>query len=67
METTGLHLSTHAEKETRYIQYGSLLLFQQYCILYIYQDQGEHTKHYITDAVTAVDLKWMTTTEAMFR
>jgi hypothetical protein len=24
----GLHLSTHAEKETRYIQYGPLLLFQ---------------------------------------
>jgi hypothetical protein len=24
----GLHLSTHAEKETRYIQYGLLLLFQ---------------------------------------
>ena len=24
----GLHLSTHAEKETCYIQYGSLLLFQ---------------------------------------
>jgi hypothetical protein len=23
-----LHLSTHAEKETRYIQYGPLLLFQ---------------------------------------
>jgi hypothetical protein len=23
----GLHLSTHAEKETRYIQYGPLLLF----------------------------------------
>ena len=24
----GLHLSTHVEKETRYIQYGPLLLFQ---------------------------------------
>jgi hypothetical protein len=24
----GLHLSIHAEKETRYIQYGPLLLFQ---------------------------------------
>jgi hypothetical protein len=24
----GIHLSTHAEKETRYIQYGTLLLFQ---------------------------------------
>ena len=24
----GLHLSTHAEKETRYIQYGPLLLLQ---------------------------------------
>jgi hypothetical protein len=24
----GVHLSTHAEKETRYIQYGPLLLFQ---------------------------------------
>jgi hypothetical protein len=24
----GLHPSTHAEKETRYIQYGPLLLFQ---------------------------------------
>jgi hypothetical protein len=24
----GLHLSTHAEKETRYIQYGQLILFQ---------------------------------------
>jgi hypothetical protein len=24
----GLHLSTHAGKETRYIQYGPLLLFQ---------------------------------------
>jgi hypothetical protein len=24
----GLHLSTHAEKETRNIQYGPLLLFQ---------------------------------------
>ena len=24
----GLHLSTYAEKETRYIQYGPLLLFQ---------------------------------------
>ena len=24
----GLHLNTHAEKETRYIQYGPLLLFQ---------------------------------------
>jgi hypothetical protein len=24
----GLQLSTHAEKETRYIQYGPLLLFQ---------------------------------------
>jgi hypothetical protein len=24
----GLHQSTHAEKETRYIQYGPLLLFQ---------------------------------------
>jgi hypothetical protein len=24
----GLHLSTHAENETRYIQYGQLLLFQ---------------------------------------
>ena len=23
----GLHLSTHAEKETRYIQYGPLLLY----------------------------------------
>jgi hypothetical protein len=24
----GLHLSTHAEKETRYIQYGPLLVLQ---------------------------------------
>jgi hypothetical protein len=24
----GLHLITHAEKDTRYIQYGTLLLFQ---------------------------------------
>ena len=31
----GLHLSTHAEKETHYIQYGPLLLFQWYCILYL--------------------------------
>jgi hypothetical protein len=27
-EVLGLHLSTHAEKETRYIQYGQILLFQ---------------------------------------
>ena len=29
---------SHAEKETRYIQYGPLLLFQQYCILYLYNN-----------------------------
>jgi hypothetical protein len=27
-EVLSLHPSTHAEKETRYIQYGPLLLFQ---------------------------------------
>ena len=32
----GLHLSTHAEKETRYIQYGPLLLFQQYTLYLIH-------------------------------
>ena len=26
--TTGRHLSTNAERETRYIQYGKILLFQ---------------------------------------
>ena len=31
----GFHMSTHEERGTRYIQYGSLLLFQQYCILYL--------------------------------
>ena len=31
----GLHMSTNAEKETRYIQYGPLLLFRWYCILCI--------------------------------
>ena len=31
----GLHPSTHVEKETCYIQYGQLTLFQQYRILYI--------------------------------
>ena len=33
----GLHLSTHAKKEIRYIQYGPLILFQRYCILYIFE------------------------------
>ena len=28
----GLHMSTHAEKEIRYIQYGHIIL---YCILYM--------------------------------
>ena len=37
----GLHLSTHAEKETRYIQYSPLLLFQYYCILYLLQLLGQ--------------------------
>jgi hypothetical protein len=27
-QALGLHMSTHTEKETRYIQYGPLLLFQ---------------------------------------
>jgi hypothetical protein len=35
LTATHLHLNTHVEKETRYIQYGPLLLFQSYCILNI--------------------------------
>jgi hypothetical protein len=32
----GHHPSTHSEKETRYFQYVPLLLFQYYCISYMY-------------------------------
>ena len=40
----GLHLSIHAEKETRYMEYGPLLLFQWYCILLLYIfDNGQET------------------------
>jgi len=35
LAATHLHLNTHTERETRYIQYGPLHLFQYYCILNI--------------------------------
>ena len=41
----GLHHITYAEKEIRYIQYESLLLFHQYCILCLV---GSNNHIYIT-------------------